>query len=397
MHAEALLAGAQGLWTSGTVGVAGLVLLAAGLFAALSQWAAHATPRLADAVPPEPATWPSVSLIVAARNEAAHVAEALQSLLALDYPAVSITVVNDRSTDATVAILDRYAACAPQLTVLHVHELPPGWLGKNHALDLAARRAAGQWLLFTDADVFLEPSALKRAMAHALAQRLDHLAVAPRPQLAGWLLGSLVAAFSLYFSLWIRAWAIRWPSSTAHVGIGAFNLVRAEAYRAVGGHAAIRLRPDDDLKLGKLLKQAGYAQGLASGVGLVAVPWYESVGAMVRGLEKNAFAGVEYRPHAVLAASLAVLILHVWPFLAVGVTAGAAWWMYVAACSILGTTAACAACGIGLSWWHGLGFPLAALLLVVIQWRSMLLNYYHGGIRWRDTFYPLAELRANRV
>lgn len=377
--------------------VAAAVLAGAVATSGLLWRARRATWRLADISPHAACAWPSVSLIVAARNEERHLAAALRSLLALDYPALSITVVNDRSTDGTGDILAALAAEAPQLTVLTVEQLPPGWLGKNHALHLAATGARGDWLLFTDADVVFQPAALKRAMAHALAKRLDHLAVAPQPHLRGWMLSSLVVAFSIYFTLWVRAWAIRRVGNSAHVGIGAFNLVRAKAYWAAGGHEAIRLRPDDDLKLGKRIKQSGFRQGLASGLGVVGVPWYGSVGEMVRGLEKNAFAGVEYRPLAVLGASLAVLGLHVWPFIALGVAGGPARWLYWAASCTLWGTAAAAARALGLPSWCGLGFPVAAVLLVGIQWRSMLCNYYHGGIRWRDTFYPLAELRSNRV
>lgn len=390
----ALLAAAA---AAATNACAGLVLCCAAATSLLLWWAGRTTCRLATVAPEAPGPWPSVSLIVAARNEERHLAAALRSLLALDYPALSITVVDDRSTDGTAAILAALASAAPQLTVLRVDELPPGWLGKNHALQLAASKARGEWLLFADADVLLARCALKRAMAHVLAERLDHLAVAPQPHLRGGMLPALVVAFSIYFTLWIRAWAIRRAGSSAHVGIGAFNLVRAKAYWSAGGHEAIRLRPDDDLKLGKRLKQCGFQQGLASGRGVIGVPWYGSVGEMVRGLEKNAFAGVEYRPLAVLAASLAVLGLHVWPFVAVGLTEGPARWLYLAASLALWGAAAGSARGLGLSSWHGLGFPAAAAMLVAIQWRSMLCNYYHGGIRWRDTFYPLAELRGNRV
>lgn len=394
LAALSVLAGLPAVWH---LLLAGLVLAAAVVLGLLLAWAGKQTPRLADQPTPDRTEWPSVTLIVAARNEERHLPAALQSLLALDYPALSITVVNDRSTDGTGAILDRFAACASPLRVLHVTELPPGWLGKNHALQLAAAAATSQWLLFTDADVVLSPDALRRAIAYVLAERLDHLAVLPQPRVPGRWLQMLVVGFAVYFLLLVRAWAIRRRGHPAHVGVGAFNLVRAEAYRAVGGHEPIRLRPDDDLKLGKLLKRAGFSQGLAGGVGQVAVPWYDSVGAMIQGLEKNAFAAVEYRPLAVLAATLGVTVMHLWPFVALGLVRGPAGWLYLLASGVLWGSAAAAARRMGLSPWLGLGFPLAAAVLLGIQWRSMLRNYYHGGIRWRDTFYPLAALRANRV
>lgn len=101
--------------------------------------------------------------------------------------------------------------------------------------------------------------------------------------------------FGLMFTLYLRPWSARDPQSAAHVGIGAFNMIRATAYRAAGGHMPIRLRPDDDLKLGKPLKQAGFRQDFVAGRGLVAVDWYAAWRQVRDGLMKNLFAGTEYR------------------------------------------------------------------------------------------------------
>jgi len=179
--------------------------------------------------------------------------------------------------------------------------------------------------------------------------------------------------------------------------VGAFNLVRAAVYRAVGGHERIRMRPDDDLKLGKIVKLGGYRQDVVHGVGLIAVEWYVSVSEMIRGLEKNAFSALEYNAPLTVLATLPPLAFNVWPYLAVLVTTGPTQWAYAAVCLTLWAMAWMAARGMNVPQSCALAFPLAVLLMMYIQWRSMLLNYYHGGIRWRDTFYPLADLKANRV
>lgn len=111
---------------------------------------------------PSPA--PKVSVIVAARNEARNIREALTSLLRLDYPDYELIVVNDRSEDATGAIVDELAVNNPRLQAVHVTELPPDWLGKNHALWMGSRIATGELLLFTDADIVMEPTILSRAV-----------------------------------------------------------------------------------------------------------------------------------------------------------------------------------------------------------------------------------------
>src|SRR5262245_58393739 len=135
--------------------------------AGLLHWGGLITKRLAAVQVPELEHWPTVSLIAPARNEERHIEQAVRSLVPIDYPGLEITIVNDRSTDRTGEILSRLATEFPQLNVVHLEELPAGWLGKNHALQLGADRSQGEWLLFTDADVIFEPTALRRAIAYA--------------------------------------------------------------------------------------------------------------------------------------------------------------------------------------------------------------------------------------
>ena len=353
--------------------------------------------RLIDVPLPTLDRWPSVSLIAAARNEERNIERAVRSLVTLDYPDLEITIVNDRSTDATGGILARLAAEFPLFNVVTLSELPAGWLGKNHALQIGANRSRGEWLLFTDADIVFEPTALKRAIAYANQHAVDHLVATPDAHMPSWFLKSFVVTFAVYFSLFVRIWSVRDPRSTAHVGVGAFNLVRAAVYRSLGSHERIRMRPDDDLKLGKIIKLAGFRQDVVHGAGLIGVEWYASLSELIRGLEKNSFSALEYNPWLTAATTLPPLIFNVWPYVAVFVTRGPVQWLYIAVCLVLWFMAWLAARGMSVPPSAALGFPLAVALMMYIQWRSMLLNYYHGGIRWRDTHYRLAELRANRV
>ncbi len=353
--------------------------------------------RLNDVQVKELSSWPSVSLIVPGRNEEQHVEAAIRSLARIDYPNLEFTIINDRSTDRTGEILDRLAAELPQLNVVHLTELPAGWLGKNHALQYGADRSRGEWLLFADADIVFDPSVLKRAILYAQRDKLDHLTAWPDIHSHSWLMRSFLATFAIVLFMFVRVWSLRNPKSKAHIGVGAFNLVRAEAYRAIGGHTSIRMRPDDDLKLGKILKLAGCRADFVDARGLLSLEMYPTVGVLVRAMEKNAFAGVDYRPTLMIAGSLFVLIGGVWPFLAVLIVPGPARWIYAAVCLSLLTIAAGGTRIVRAPLSCALGLPLAAILLVYIQWRTMLLTYYKGGMQWRDTHYSLAELRANRV
>lgn len=340
---------------------------------------------------------PRVSIIVPARNERRHVETALRSLLRLDYPDLEIVAVDDRSSDGTGEILDRLAAEFPALCVVHVADLPPGWLGKNHALGMGAGRATGPWLLFTDADVTMAPSTLRRAVSYAEQNGLDHLAMMPGIVMPSLLLQSFVVTFVTFFCIYFQPWKASNPRSKRYIGVGAFNLVRRDAYRQVGTHAAIRMRPDDDMMLGKLIKKHGFRQDSASGIGLISVPWYGSLREVFVGLEKNAFSGVNYSISTVVAGAAAMLLLDVWPFVAMFVTQGATQWLY--ALTSLTLLALCwrVAGWLRLPRHSALGFPLCVVLFLVIQWRAMVLTLKNRGIRWRDTHYPLDELKANRV
>lgn len=355
------------------------------------------TRRLGGVALEDLAEWPSVSLVVPARNEELYVEKAVRSLTRLDYPRLQITIINDRSTDRTGAILDSLAAEFPQLNVVHVAELPEGWLGKNHAMQLGAGRSTGEWLLFTDADIVYEPTALRRAMLYSRREQLDNLSAWPVIHAPTWLLGVFMTTFAIYLFLYVRVWAIRNPKSTAHIGIGAFNLVRADVYRAVDGHQRIRLRPDDDLKLGKIIKLAGYRQDLIDATEMLSLEMYRSVGELVRGLEKNAYSGSDYNIPLTVTTVLLSLLWNVWPFAAVFLVPGPARWIYAGVC--LGLWAMALGCSRTLRTpaSSALAYPIGVLMFSYILMRTMLLNHYEGGIRWRDTHYPLADLRANRV
>lgn len=345
---------------------------------------------------PSPA--PRLSIVIAARDEARHIEAALRSVLALDYPALEVIAIDDRSSDATGALLDALAATDRRLGVVHVAALPAGWLGKNHALDLGGRRATGDWVLFTDADVHFAPDALRRALAHAESAGLDHLVAGPALTGGTPLMRVLLVWFALSFALSLRPWRAREPDRREYIGIGAFNLVRRAALERIGFLSRIALRPDDDLKLGKLIKDAGLVQQFVEARSLVAVEWYRTAWEMVRGLEKNAFPYLEYSVTKTLGAVTALALLVVWPALALFSASGAAWWFDLATVGlVLGLAAATAVRSASLPVWYALAYPLGALLMIVTILNSMLRTLVQGGVRWRGTLYPLAALKANRV
>ncbi len=339
---------------------------------------------------------PRVSIVVAARNEARGVEAGMGSLLAQRYAALEIVAVNDRSTDDTGAILDRLAMGEPRLRVVHVADLPSGWLGKNHALSLGAAAASGSWLLFTDADVVMQPDTLSRAIGHAERTGLDHLTVLPDLILPG-LLKCFTVAFVVWFSAYVRPWKASDPKSRFFVGVGAFNLVRTTAYHRAGGHEPIRMRPDDDLKLGKILKRSGARAEAMSGLDMVSVEWYHSLGEAIDGLMKNTFSVVEYYSLLLLSGALFYLLVGFGPMAMVAFGSGPVQLVgvFTIGCQLLVHTLT--ARETNAQGYAGAFYPLAALLMSWILIRALVLNLWQGGIVWRGTFYPLSDLRKNRV
>ncbi|HEY4186642.1 MAG TPA: glycosyltransferase family 2 protein [Polyangia bacterium] len=349
------------------------------------------------------APWPRLSVVVACRNEQAAVRQALSSLLAQDYPSFELIVVDDRSEDATGAILRELAAVHPALRVARVDELPPGWLGKTNALQRGAAQATGDWILFTDADVLFAPDALRRAVAWGTRDGLGHAVAVPHFIAPGLLERAFVSMFGLFFLMGARVDDLRKPGSAAHVGFGAFNLVRRDAYRAIGGHERLRFEVVDDLKLGLVLRRSGVRQGCVDSGGLVRVRWQRGFVASMRGLLKNFFAGLDYRWGLTVAATLGVPLLTAFPALCL---LASPWLLpgtasrliaiaaFVLPALLLGRVARRVAGGRGH---EGLLLPLAGTALALVTFTSALLATVRGGVVWRGTRYALDELRDANV
>jgi len=350
-------------------------------------------PSLAQSAPIEDAALPTLTVIAAARDEAARVEGAARSLLAQDYPGIQVAVVDDRSVDGTGTILDHLAAQDPRLRVHHARTLPEGWLGKSHALALAAAEAKTDWLLFTDGDVTFAPDAARRAVSLALAEGADHLAVAPGLIVHGIGEAAFTGYFVVMFHLSQQPWRARDPKSPAAVGIGAFNLVRREAYERAGGHERIRFEMIDDLALGKSLKRSGARQLFAIDGGCVRARWQEGVGGLIRGVEKNAFAILRYNVALGVLAVMSQLLVSATPLAGLLLPGVATKGMAIAAWMGVGLAYRAAFWNGRYRWLQALLMPLGGLLFAYAILRSIVLAVARGGIYWRGTFYSLEALK----
>ena len=375
-----------------------LLVLAISLFVLFESIQAERLLQKLDTIPPldipDP---PPLSIIIPALNEEQHIEKALTSVLALDYPRLEIVVLNDRSTDSTPAILDRMAQEHPQLKVIHIQELPPGWLGKNHALHLGAEQAQGDFLLFTDADVHMEPDTIRRAMARMLEKDLDHLSLVFKVQLPNPLLTMLVVDSLSALLTMFKPWRLTEPNSRYYMGAGGFNLIRKSCYQGFGGHHPIRLCPVDDILLGRMVRESDGKMECMHACAFLTVPWYHSVGEMAKGLRKNMLAAADYQVMVVVLASLLVISCNILPFWGLLLTTGLVQVLCgaILACWIIIMGLAARSFGIGLGCLRW--FLLTPYIKLYIIWQATLFTLIRGGIEWRGTFYSLDELKQHMV
>lgn len=247
-----------------------------------------------DAYPALPKDPPSICLCIPVRNEARELPAALDSWLAQDYPALFILVVDDGSTDGSTAILRTREAAQPgRLRVLRNDHLPPGWLGKNHALHRATQQPealGADWLLFADGDVQASPDLLRRAMAFALHEPTEILALIPAVDALGPAERLILPIAASAFLLVVPPHQVPNPRHPAFCGVGAFTMIRRRAYDAVGGHEAAPLEAIDDMMLARRVKAAGFINRVARGGPDLHLRMYHGLRELVVAMRKNAAA-----------------------------------------------------------------------------------------------------------
>ena len=341
---------------------------------------------------------PDLTVVIPARDEEEVISQCLRSLVASVGVKLQIVAVDDRSTDLTGAYMDEIAAEAraakgPHIfKVIHITQLPAGWLGKPHALAAGANRATSPWILFTDGDVLFGPRALEFALRKATELSADHMVLAPtiifRSAGERVVLGAMQA-----MAMWmLRLWKIADPRAKDSFGAGAFNMIRREAYEAVGGFEELRLEILEDVFLGMRVKRAGFAQRVILGRNLVRLRWINGTFGIIDLVEKNGFAVTRFRTPLHLLACFSFAIHAIVPLAAIF---SGGWNTAAGILTYLGLVLAYAANRRvnRVPVWCAFFFAPAVLLVGWSFLRSMLLALARGGVIWRGTLYPLAELR----
>ncbi len=343
---------------------------------------------------------PDVTVVVPARDEQDSIGATLESLLRSERVRAQIVAIDDRSQDRTGEIMDavsRSNGGSNTLEVIHNRDLPQGWLGKPHAMALAVARAQAPWLLFTDGDVTFAPQALSLSVRAAMKTGSDHLVVVPTLTHEGALAAGVQGSLQVLGQWAARLWKVQDPKAKDFFGVGGFNLLRADAVKAFGGMERLRMEIVEDVSMGWLVKKdLNRKSMMVLGPGLAKIAWMQGPFGIVRLLEKNAFAGFRYSVVTAVVAPLLLSLQAIVPLLAL---AAGPWG--VAACFTF-------YCSVAMSFHANRKLnnvsPLLAVLyapsVMILAWaflRSMFLTIKRGGVAWRGTLYPLAELKGAMI
>jgi cellulose synthase/poly-beta-1,6-N-acetylglucosamine synthase-like glycosyltransferase len=357
---------------------------------------ARKIPAIRDIAPLDDSDCPPVSILFAARDEEEKLPGALQTFLALDYPRYEVIAADDRSEDRTAEIL-KAAEKNARLKYVRINSLPAGWLGKPHALQQAFERSSGEWLVFTDADVHFSPDLLRRSVALAKREGWDHLTVLGGVEMHT--VGETIALtfFGMGFVMGVRPWRTNDPHSKGYTGVGAFQLMRRSTYEAIGTHRRLAMEVVDDMKLGKLVKEAGFRSGVAKAWKEVRVRWHAGVGNIVRGTTKNFFAAAGYNWGLMCLQLAMVFGMCVLPWLALPFLRGWALIFDAIAVAVMIAVHAGVCIEVRASPIYAVTEPIGASIFCWMLARSTIVTLWNGGIEWRGTFYPLEELRKGVV
>lgn len=350
--------------------------------------------RLFRPAPPPFADAPAVSILIPARDEARGIEAAVRAACAQRAAPVEVVVLDDDSTDGTTEILARLEGELPPLRVVRGSPLPAGWAGKAWACwQLASEHARGEWLLFVDADVRLEPEAAARALAAARVDAADFVSGFPRqhtPTAGEALIVPLVYLVLLCYLPMALVRRVAMPSLSA--GCGQLMLVRRTAYLAADGHRAIRTTLHDGIKLARRMKACGHPIALFDGGDLAACRMYAGFGATWRGFSRNAYEALGSP------AALGVMIalnggLFVLPFLALpaallsgGLSSTSAIWALAVAVVLALRTRLAARFGSPL--WTVAATPVAVALMIALQLHSYFNHCTGRPVVWRARTYP---------
>jgi hypothetical protein len=336
------------------------------------------------------------SVLIPARNEERVIAASIESLLASRGIEIEIIVLDDGSTDGTAEIVRNIAARDARVHLQSSPPLPGGWNGKQHACYALAQMARSSVLCFLDADVRLAPEALAEMSGFLSSTGSDLVSGFPRQETETpleWLLLPLIH-FVLLSYLPLAAMRALNASGFA-VGCGQFLMVRREAYRKSGGHAAIRASMHDGLLLPKLFRRNGLRTDIADLTHLATCRMYQNASEVWRGLSKNATEGMA-TPARILPFTFLLLFGQVIPsVLAISLAIAPTSYSAHERALIFVSVAASFVPRILSVWKYrqsllgALLHPIGVTLLLVLEWCALVRKLAGQPVTWKERAYRM--------
>ncbi|MFI6769202.1 glycosyltransferase [Streptomyces sp. NPDC050355] len=346
----------------------------------------------------DPGRWPSVAVVVPARDEAAVLPESLPSLLGQKYPGrAEVFLVDDGSTDGTGALARELADARGglPLTVASPGEPEPGWTGKlwalRHGIALARERMAPEYLLLTDADIAHGPESLRELVAAARSARLDLVSQMARLRVVTFWERLIVPAFVYFFG---QLYPFRWvnrPGARTAAAAGGCVLLRREAAERAGVPEAIRGAVIDDVTLARAVQRGGGTIWLGLADHVDSVRPYPRLAELWRMVSRSAYAQLRHQPLLLLGTALGLALVYLAPplALAAGLAGGDP------AVAALGGAAWAVMCGTylpmlryyGQPVWAAPLLPCTALLYLLMTVDSAVQHYRGRGAAWKGRTY----------
>lgn len=251
--------------------------------------------------PTEDTAFPLVSICIPARNEEAVIDNCVKSALKQDYPNFEVLVLDDNSTDGTTQILTGYAEVISTLHHIKGKTKPNDWLGKPWACHQLSQHASGDYLIYIDADVWLEEDAVSKAVT--ALKRSDTITVWPKQKVVGFwekivipmiyygLYSLLPARYVEQDPKWLPKGLRKKMAPKFAAACGQFIAFNRKVYDAIGGHESVKDQIVEDVELSKTIKRNGYSITMYDGIGTVNCRMYRSHREIFEGLRKNFFVG----------------------------------------------------------------------------------------------------------
>ncbi len=352
---------------------------------------------------------PLVSVLVPARNEQHRVlADCIRSILAQDYGWFEVIAVNDRSTDATGAILETLAKSDDRLRVIEGEEPPAGWLGKPYAMQQAFNQARGEWILATDADMIFDKAALRTAVDSTLEGKGDAMTLIPHFEVGSFWERVMIPTWAWVLLMFTLFYRISNPKTQAAVGIGGFFLMRRTVLERVGGYEALKDEVLEDVRLAEMIKRSGARLFTEYAPNLLSTRMYRNFGEMWECSTKNWFSGVKFSLPFALSCVLSMYLMSVVPPLialasAIGIAAGVSadlWLLFIPAAlswSLQVVVLAMVSICSEVSPAYALTAPLGLSLLYAMLFDSSIRITTGKGVTWKGRrIYESSGVRPPR-